>query len=164
MLKKSIFIAILVLFTLNNAMASEEVEAIDTPEVIELNLPDCADENLIKNIRLEINKFYDENPTLTPYKMRKRKLALNSFGDFYEVGLKSVDTQKHSDLARKIIMTKINSRLSDSQMRLCKTGNEKTNIYILIVPNKDSFNISVFGINTKNFGKNIKFTYKNSKI
>lgn len=164
MLKKSIFIILtLTLLSSYNVKAEDEIVATNTPN-IEFNTPNCNDVNLVENIKSEIIKYYDKNPTSKPYLLRKRKLVLNSIGDFYKVGLKSFDTKQHPSLAREIVMKKINSRLGDDQMELCKTGQNNTNIYVLITNNQitteNIFDVSIFGINTKKFSDNISFEYK----
>ncbi len=163
MLKKSIFtIFITLLFCSYNVKANDEVEAVNTSQNI-IHMPACSDVSLISNIKENITKYYSENPTNKPYLLRKRKLVLNSLNGFYEVGLKSVNTEKNPNLARAVIMTKINSRLDDSQMKLCKAINGKTNLYALINPktfvDDAGLTISIFGASTVSNKNNLSFEY-----
>lgn len=124
------------------AEAAEEF-IIDKPKAIVL--PGCDNEQMIEKVIAKVDAYNQEHPASSIMNKRNQALMLKNLRHFAEVDVADFTSKQNYNVANQILMTKINRRLDDKDLRLCKnTGKGKASeIYLLIYPWWDNVYVSI---------------------
>lgn len=122
--------------------AAEEF-VIDKPKAI--ILPGCDNEQMIEKVIAKVDAYNQEHPATSIMKKRNQALMLKNLRHFAEIDAADFTSKQNYNVANQILMTKINRRLDDKDLRLCKnTGKGKASeIYLLIYPWWDNVYVSI---------------------
>ena len=104
------------------------------------NLPTCNDEQLIAQTIDFLQKYNKENPVDSLYAKRNRALRLRSVRKYEEQTVEGFTSQQNRAVADKLLMTKINFSMNDSEFRICKSTSTNARfspVYLLIYENKN---------------------------
>lgn len=122
--------------------ADAEIQVIDGSEEIGIRpkeafaLPQCDNEPMIAKIIAKVNAYNKEHPVASIMEKRNQALMLKNLRHFTEADPANFTAEQNFNVANKILMTKINYGLDDSDLRLCKNAGrgKAADIYLLIYP------------------------------
>lgn len=118
------------------AVATEKNE----DDKISVVLPECNDQNLLRQVEILAGEYNDGHQVSSLLERRRRILQLRSMSEYTEENISDFTTKENRVVADKLLMTKINQGLSDSQIRLCKSkvkGKGLKAVYLMIYQDKD---------------------------
>jgi len=110
----------------------------------DVELPDCNNPKLVEEVRSAISEHLAEHNSGSIVEQRKRKLILKSIDQYSEVEIAKFDNKQNYDVADELIMTKINRRIKEKNMRLCVSEGKKK-LYLLIYPEDFRYQVQVIG-------------------
>ncbi len=96
-------------------------------------LPSCGDSRMLNEVAALVREYQQAHPAASIVSRRKQALLLKNLKWFEEVPVADFDNASNYEVARELIMTKINYKIDESEMRLCR-GNRGTDIYLLMYP------------------------------
>lgn len=101
----------------------------------QVELPECTDKALIEKTQEVLISYNDSHPIGSLYEKRKRALQMRLMKSFEEVSSEGFTSKQNRLVADKLLMTKINKGLEDSQIRLCrsqKTDERFKTVYLMM--------------------------------
>ena len=139
------------------SVVAEEVDLLapapETEKVIiepqSLDLPTCNNEKLIKKVHDFIVDYNAEHPAKSLIAQRRQTLQLRFLSKFSEEQVSGFTAQNNRIVADKLLMSKVNNSLDDSQIRLCKSDVGNTNfkpVYLMLYADKHN-QIQVYILN-----------------
>ncbi len=116
-------------------------------------LPECNDPSMLKAVTEKVKEYQLDSPVYGIISRRKRALIVKNLKNFKDVSLASFDKSSNYEVARELVMTKINYHLSEQEMRLCKshTGN---GIYLLMYPEGGGTRVQILNLAPSSDGGN----------
>lgn len=156
--------------TSNDAVAQEnEQKPLETivhkveKEIVPM--PTCNDEKLLEETKKFVTAYFKEHDNYNARYRRHKYFVLNNLQGFNEENVGNYKTSETSPISDTIIELKINEKIIEENMRLCKKrlpDNVGTEIYLLLYPVNNGYKVHVLNIepNGQNRQNNI-FTYKN---
>lgn len=96
-------------------------------------LPSCNDPAMLKAVAEKVKEYQDENPASSIISRRKQALIVKNLKEFEEIPAAEFDNASNYEVARELVMTKINYRIAEDNLRLCR-GGAVSGIYLLMYP------------------------------
>lgn len=96
-------------------------------------LPSCNDPAMLKAVAEKVKEYQDENPASSVISRRKQALIVKNLKEFEEIPAAEFDNASNYEVARELVMTKINYRIAEDNLRLCR-GGAVSGIYLLMYP------------------------------
>lgn len=96
-------------------------------------LPSCNDPAMLKAVAEKVKEYQDENPASSVISRRKQALIVKNLKEFEEIPAAEFDNASNYEVARELVMTKINYRIAEDSLRLCR-GGAVSGIYLLMYP------------------------------
>lgn len=96
-------------------------------------LPSCNDGRMLNEVAALIGEYQQAHPAASIVSRRKQALLLKNLQWFEEIPVADFDNASNYEVARELVMTKINYKIDESEMRLCR-GNRGGDIYLLMYP------------------------------
>ncbi len=103
-------------------------------------LPSCNQASMLAAVAAEIGEYQQAHPANSIVSRRKQALMIKNLKDFEEIPVANFDNSANYEVARELVMTKVNYRISEENMRLCR-GN--SDIYLLIYPEGHGFRVQI---------------------
>lgn len=103
-------------------------------------LPSCNQAPMLAAVAAEIGEYQQAHPANSIVNRRKQALMIKNLKDFEEIPVADFDNSANYEVARELVMTKVNYRISEENMRLCR-GN--SDIYLLIYPEGHGFRVQI---------------------
>ena len=103
-------------------------------------LPSCNQASMLAAVVAEIGEYQQAHPANSIVSRRKQALMIKNLKDFEEIPVANFDNSANYEVARELVMTKVNYRISEENMRLCR-GN--SDIYLLIYPEGHGFRVQI---------------------
>jgi len=122
-------------------ITEEEIDLLaPEPEIVEdiqasPTLPSCQDENVQQHVTQLLEEYNKEHPVHSIYEKRQRTLQIRLANHFEEQPVTGFTSRQNRSVADKLLITKINNGLNDSEIRLCKSnakGTEFKPVYLMI--------------------------------
>ncbi len=95
---------------------------------------------MLAAVAAEIGEYQQAHPANSIVSRRKQALMIKNLKDFEEIPVANFDNSANYEVARELVMTKVNYRISEENMRLCR-GN--SDIYLLIYPEGHGFRVQI---------------------
>ncbi len=159
------FCCFLVVFSIFNANASEEVKGVENDKKVEvfvkkiekniIELPTCKDKKLLEKTKEFITSYYDKNMADNVLDKRRKFFVLKNIENFEEESVANYKTEDKRPVADVIASLLINKNVLEENLRLCKNtspNKEASELFFLIYPNeeqKDSFRVRILNLFTK---------------
>lgn len=145
-------LALCLLFAL--PLRAEETDEVDLlapePAVVEAEedkqdeasaeLPKCNDKEMLQQVETLVDGYNAEHQVMSLLERRRRILQLRSMSEYEEEKVSGFTSRQNREVADKLLMTKINQGLTDSQIRLCKSkvkGSGFKAVYLMMYRDKD---------------------------
>ena len=103
-------------------------------------LPSCNQASMLAAVAAEIGEYQQAHPANSIISRRKQALMIKNLKDFEEIPVANFDNSANYEVARELVMTKVNYRISEENLRLCR-GN--SDIYLLIYPEGHGFRVQI---------------------
>ncbi len=100
---------------------------------VRAELPFCDDSRMLNEVATLIREYQQAHPAASIVSRRKQMLLLKNLKWFEEIPVADFDNTSNYEVARELVMTKINYKINESKMRLCR-GNRGSDIYLLMYP------------------------------
>jgi hypothetical protein len=138
--------------------SEDEKEAESQTISVKQALPSCDDEKLLEEVSLLLQEYDEQNPAETLYAKRQRLLQLKYTQNYEEEQVAGFTSAQNSDVADKLLMTKINEGLDDDEIRLCKSKKVENSrfkqIYVIVYPGKEgAMHISILNFKADGSGE-----------
>lgn len=88
---------------------------------------------MLKAVAEKVKEYQDENPASSVISRRKQALIVKNLKEFEEIPAAEFDNASNYEVARELVMTKINYRIAEDNLRLCR-GGAVSGIYLLMYP------------------------------
>ena len=172
------FCCFLVVFSIFNANASEEIKGIESDKKVEVfvkkieknivELPTCKDKKLLEKTKEFITSYYEENIADNVLDKRRKFFVLKNIENFEEESVANYKTENKKPVSDIIASLLMNENILEENLRLCKNmspNKEASKVFVLIYPNedlKDSFKVNILNLLTKRRRKNdeVVFIYE----
>lgn len=117
----------------------------DNENGIDADIPTCDDSVLISKVWSNGRAFMAKNPPSSIIEKRRQNLISKNLDKFQEIPAGNITAKDDFEVARKVIMIKINNGLDSSKLRLCKSTSKgiTSNVYILIYKEYGRINVDV---------------------
>ena len=102
-------------------------------------LPTCDNQQLIAQTISFLQEYNKENPVDSLYAKRQRALRLRSIQAYDEQQVEGFTSKQNRAVADKLLMTKINFGMDDSDFRICRSRQNNLRfepVYLLIYQNR----------------------------
>ncbi len=114
------------------------------------SLPECNNPDLLNAVKQHIAPVVGQN---NPNIIEKRKfdLLLKNITDFREINIDELSPQKYRPAAAKVIELKINDRITESEIKACRSQSPeiKDTIYVIVYNLQGQIWVSVISNNRK---------------
>ncbi len=144
-----VFALVCLLFSFSAAAENEGSEinvvifAPKNPEAaVAARLPSCNDTGMLTAVAEKIREYQTENPGMSIVSRRKQALIIKNLKEFSTIPVAAFDNASNYEVAKELIMTKINYHITEENMRLCK-GNNGSEIYLLMYPEGSGFRVQI---------------------
>lgn len=116
-----------------------------------LEIPQCDNPVMLKNVSNKIRTYYDENASNKITDKRNQRLLLKYLNSFQEVDVETFKPETNYFVADRILMNKINANIETKDMKLCRSDKiaDKLGIYLYIYPQENYYIVEII-----NFVKN----------
>lgn len=105
-------------------------------------LPSCNDPAMLKAVAEKVKEYQDENPASSIISRRKQALIVKNLKEFEEIPAAEFDNASNYEVARELVMTKINYRIAEDNLRLCR-GGAVSGIYLLMYPEGNGTRVQI---------------------
>ena len=130
-------------------VAEEKIEAIKQTVTHQDLLPTCDNQKLHEQVKNIIKRHNEINSEKSLIARRRQALQLRFLSEYTEEKVTGFTAKKNREVADKLIITKINKGLVDSQVRICKSVTNGTTfepVYLLMYAD-DNRQVEVFVLN-----------------
>lgn len=164
------FCCFLVVFSIFNANASEEIKGIESDKKVEVfvkkvekdivDLPMCKDKKLLEKTKEFITSYYDENIADNVLDKRRKYFVLKNIDNFEEESIANYKTEDKRPVSDVIASLLINENILEENLKLCRNispNKEASDVFVLIYPNEDmknSFKVNILNLLTKKRKRN----------
>lgn len=112
-------------------------------------LPACDNQELHEQVKSVIKEYNETNSEKSLIARRRQALQLRFLSEYTEEKVTGFTSKQNREVADKLIITKINKGLVDSQVRICKSVTDGTTfepVYLLMYVD-DNKQVEVFVLN-----------------
>jgi hypothetical protein len=126
-----------------------------------VNIPECNDDKLIKDVNEFIINFYKENKSYNVFERRRKFFILDNLSSFSQENINNYKTEKTKPISDVLIDLKINSKVLEENMRICRNNNPNvTDFYMLIYYNNEAYTVRLINLKyNQPASEEISFTY-----
>ena len=109
-------------------------------------LPTCDEPRLLEQVRNFLTEYNKKHPVDSVYAKRQRGLQMKTISVYEEYPVEGFTSKQNRRVADKLLMTKINSGLQDSEIRLCRTKSGNTRfepVYLMMYATQDGVKVYI---------------------
>lgn len=123
------------------------IDSHQTLDITSFERPKCTASEF-QTKALDVMKTYLENmPALSSISQRNKKLKIASLNDFEEVNISDFNVEDNYLTANALLMIKINKKVEEKDILLCKQVNiKKDPVYIIVYPYMDNFKANIINL------------------
>lgn len=116
-----------------------------------IEMPACNDKNFEAQIIEAVKNYFQNQPALSTVSKRKQILKLQSLKNFEAVSTENFSPETDFNTANALIMIKINERVEEKDILLCKQKETKKNaVYVIAYPYMDNIKAHIINLAEKN--------------
>lgn len=122
-------------------------------------IPDCNDERFVQRLKLEAGEIDDYSKLSSDMNRRKKALLLKTIGNFEEISASHIDSKENMLLANRVITTKINSGISEDNIRVCKGRAIPGGSRLYVVMYEEKGRVMVYMLNFSSTVQNMEVVF-----
>ncbi len=152
---KTILILVAAIFSFSAQAQVEENEinvVISSPKEVSVaskeKLPECNNALMLELVSAKIQEYQKANPSNSIVGRREQALIIKNLKNFIEEPVLGFNHDNNYNVAKELVMAKVNYHLNDNNIRLCRNiGND---IYLLIYPDEDRIKVQIINFAPSN--------------